>query len=83
VCGTSHPQAHHGAADLGEDAVMAGCCRAPGGWRATVMRLENTPDRHDGQWIRLTQHGFWTSDVHSVAELSRFLPLDALEPDHK
>jgi hypothetical protein len=47
------------------------------------MRLENTPDRHDGQWIRLTQHGFWTSDVHSVAELSRFLPLDALEPDHK
>jgi hypothetical protein len=76
-------------ADLREDAVMADCWRAsggcswraPGGWRVRVVRLEGTPNSRDGAWLRVTQFGFWTADVRSVAELSRFFPVDTLEPD--
>jgi hypothetical protein len=34
--------------------------RAPGGWRVRIVRLEGTPNRRDGTWLRVTQHGFWT-----------------------
>jgi hypothetical protein len=62
---------------------MPDSCRAPGGWTVEVVALSGTPDHRDGTWLRVTQHGFWTADVRSVAELSRFFPLDALEPDDR
>jgi hypothetical protein len=32
--------------------------RAPGGWTVQVVELTGTPDRHDGQWLRVCQYGF-------------------------
>jgi hypothetical protein len=60
---------------------MPDCYRAPGGWRVEVVRLEDTPDRHDGTWLRVTQFGWWTADLRSVVELERFFPLGELQED--
>jgi hypothetical protein len=46
-----------------------------------IVRLEGTPDHHDETWIRLTQHGWWTADIGSVAELAQWFPLAELEPE--
>jgi hypothetical protein len=42
------------------------------------MHLTGTGNR-DGQWLRVCQHGFWTADVKSVAELERFFDVADLE----
>jgi hypothetical protein len=55
--------------------------RAPGGWRVQIACLEGTPDHRDGTWIRVTQYGFWTADIRSVAELEQWFPLHSLERD--
>jgi hypothetical protein len=55
--------------------------RAPRGWRVTIVHLENTPNRRDGTWIRVTQHGVWTADLRSVAELERYFRLSELVED--
>lgn len=60
---------------------MAESWRAPGGWRVQIVRLEGTPDRRDGTWLRVTQFGWWAADVASVAELERFFPLTELLED--
>jgi hypothetical protein len=54
---------------------------AAGGWRVEIVTLEGTPNHCDGPWLRVTQHGFWTADVRSVAELERFFPLAELRED--
>lgn len=46
-----------------------------------IVRLENTPNHRDGCWYRITQHGFWTADVRTVAELERFFPIAELRED--
>lgn len=46
-----------------------------------VVGLTGTPDRHDGEWFRVTQYGSWVADVRTVAELARWFPLGDLEPD--
>lgn len=46
-----------------------------------VVRRENTPNHRDGTWLRVTQHGFWTADVRTVAEIERFFPLAELEEE--
>jgi hypothetical protein len=60
---------------------MADRWRAPGGWTVEIVHLSGTPNNRDGQWFRVCQHGFWTADVRTVAELERWFPLADLEPD--
>lgn len=60
---------------------MADHWRAPGGWTVEVVRLSGTPDNHDGEWLRVSQYGWWTADVRSVAELGQWFALADLEPD--
>jgi hypothetical protein len=55
--------------------------RAPGGWTVEVVQLTSTPDRHDGQWLRVKQYGIWTADVRTVGELAHFVDLAELEPE--
>jgi hypothetical protein len=78
---TDRALGHQQASDLGQDAGMADRWRAAGGWCVEIVRLEGTPDHHDGTWLRVTQHCVWTADVGSVAELEQFFPLGELEPD--
>ena len=40
-----------------------------------------TPDKRDGEWIRVRQHGFHVADVRSIAELEQWFPLDSLAQD--
>jgi hypothetical protein len=59
---------------------MAERWRAPGGWTVEVVRVTGTGS-HDGEWLRVCQHGYWTANVKTVAELERWFPLAELEPD--
>jgi hypothetical protein len=45
--------------DVRQDAFMPDRHRAPGGWTAQIIEPTGTPDRHDGQWMRVGRHGFW------------------------
>jgi hypothetical protein len=67
--------------DLRQHTCMADRWRAPGGWTVEVVRLSLTPDRHDGEWIRLKQFGAFHADVRTPAEVERWVPLADLEQD--
>jgi hypothetical protein len=58
---------------------MSGSWRAPGGWRVQIVRLEGARARPAGEWLRVTQYGWWTADVRTVAELEQWFPLAELE----
>jgi len=45
--------------------------RAAGGWTVEVICLAGTPDRHDGEWIRVRNCGFHVADVRRFADLER------------
>jgi hypothetical protein len=60
---------------------MAERWRAPGGFTVEVVRLSCTPDKTDGERLRLTQYGSWVADVRTVGELERWIDLADLEPD--
>lgn len=49
------------------------------GWTVEVVRLAATPDRHDGEWIRVRYFGYFVADVRRVADLERWFPLARLE----
>jgi hypothetical protein len=68
-------------ADLRQDGVMADRWRAPGGWTVEVVRLCGTPDKRDGEWLRVRHYGYHTADVRSIPELAQWFPLAELEPD--
>jgi len=51
------------------------------GWSVEVVHLTGTPGRHDGEWIRVRQHGAWITDVCSIAEIERWVSLADLEPE--
>jgi hypothetical protein len=55
--------------------------RTASGWSVEVVHLTATPDRHDGEWIRVAYFGWHVADVRDVAELERWFPLGDLEPD--
>jgi hypothetical protein len=55
--------------------------RTADGWSVETVRLSQTPNHHDGEWIRVRHLGFYVADLRSVAELARYFPLDELEPD--
>jgi hypothetical protein len=46
-----------------------------------VVRLSGTPDKRNGEWLRVRQYGYHTADVRSLAELERWFDLADLEPD--
>jgi hypothetical protein len=58
---------------------MADRWTAPGGWRVQIVHLEGTPGQPGGEWLRVTQYGWWTADMRTVAELERFFLLTELE----
>jgi hypothetical protein len=60
---------------------MADRWRAPGGWSVQVVDLSVTPDKRDGEWLRVSYRGWWVADVRSVAELEQWFPVADLEPD--
>jgi hypothetical protein len=72
--------------DLRQDGVMAADrYRTAGGWSIEVVRLIGTPDKHDGEWLRVCYYGYHVADVRTVAEIERWvclaeLKLDTLRP---
>jgi hypothetical protein len=60
---------------------MAPRGHAPGGWRLEVVHLELTPDRNNGERIRLTQYGSWVADMCSPSEVERYVPLAEFTED--
>ena len=60
---------------------MAERWRAPGGWTVEIVHLSVTPNRHDGEWLRVNQYGFWTADVRAPVELEQFFPVSDPKPD--
>lgn len=60
---------------------MADRYRTGDGWSVEVVNLTGTPDRHDGQWLRVYCCNYWVADVRSIAELEQWFPLADLEPD--
>src|SRR5258708_6382290 len=48
-------------------------------WSVEIVRLTGTPNKRDGEWIRLRQHGFYVADLRSVAELESYVALAELE----
>lgn len=50
-----------------------------GCWSVEVVRLAGTPDRHDGEWLRIRYFGWYVHDAHSVAELEHYVSLSELE----
>jgi hypothetical protein len=55
--------------------------RAPGGWTVEVIHLSGTPDKRDGEWIRVRYFGFHVADVRSVTDLGQWFALADLEPE--
>jgi hypothetical protein len=55
--------------------------RTKDGWSVEIVRLECTPDHHDGEWLRVCYFGYHVRDVRSVSELERYFPLAGLEPE--
>jgi hypothetical protein len=60
---------------------MAERYRTPSGYAVEAITLSGTPDHHDGEWLRVSFHGFHVADVRTVAELAQWFPLAELEPD--
>jgi hypothetical protein len=50
-----------------------------GCWSIEIVRLTGTPNKRDGEWIRIRQYGFYVTDLRSVAELERYVALAELE----
>jgi hypothetical protein len=68
--------------DLRQDACMGtDRYRTASGWTVEVVRLSGTPDKHDGEWLRVAYRGWHVADVRSVAEVERWVSLAELEPE--
>ncbi len=58
---------------------MADRYRTSDGWSVEVVRLACTPDRHDGEWLRIRHLGWYIRDTRSIAELEQYVSLADLE----
>lgn len=54
--------------------------RTRDGWSVEIVSLTETPDHHDGKWMRVTYFGSWVADVRTPEELAHYFPLAELEP---
>jgi hypothetical protein len=55
--------------------------RTPNGWAVEVVGLSATPDRNDGERLKVTYYGFFVAVVRTVAELEQWFALSELEPE--
>jgi hypothetical protein len=60
---------------------MAPKYRTKDGYTVEVVHLADTSGNHDGEWLRIRYHGYHVTDVRSIAELERYIPLRELEAD--
>ncbi len=51
------------------------------GWSVEAVRLTATPDRHDGEWLRVRYRGYYVADCASVSEVEQWVPLAQLDLD--
>src|SRR5690242_4393861 len=52
-----------------------------GRYTVETVQLTGTPDRHDGEWIRVRYCGFCLVDLRSIADLERYVALTDLVDD--
>ena len=55
--------------------------RTANGWAVEVIELRITPDRNDGERLKVTYCGSFVALVRTVAELETWFPLADLEPE--
>ena len=72
---------HTKLSDLRHHASMGDRYRTPDGWAVEVVGLSATPDRNDGERLKVTYCGFFVAVVRTVAELEQWFALSDLEPD--
>jgi hypothetical protein len=52
-----------------------------GRYTVETVQLSGTPDRHDGEWIRVRYCGFCLADVRKIPDLERYVALAELVDD--
>jgi hypothetical protein len=67
--------------DLRHHAGMGDRYRTADGWAVEVIALSATPDRNDGERLKVTYCGFFVALVRTVAELEQWFPVAELEPE--
>ncbi len=55
--------------------------RTADGWAVEVITLAATPDRNDGERLKVTYCGSFVALVRTAAELERWFSLTDLEPE--
>ena len=60
---------------------MADRYRTGDGWSVEVVRLTCTPDRHDGEWLRIRHLGYYIRDTRNIAVLEQYVSLADLQAD--
>jgi hypothetical protein len=65
--------------DLRQYDPMVGRWCTSDGWGVEIIVMTATPDRHDGEQFRISQHGFHVGYARTVAELEKWFDLAALE----
>lgn len=55
--------------------------RTADGWAVEVVELSATPDRNDGERLKVTYYGSFVDLVRTAAELEQWFPLTDLQPD--
>jgi hypothetical protein len=55
--------------------------RTQDGWAVEVVGLCATPDRNDGERLKVTYYGFFVALVRTVAKLEQWFALSDLEPE--
>jgi|HubBroStandDraft_6_1064221.scaffolds.fasta_scaffold303585_2 hypothetical protein len=55
--------------------------RTADGWAVEVVELSATPDRNDGERLKVTYYGSFVAVVRTVAELEQWFALSDLEPE--
>jgi hypothetical protein len=67
--------------DLRHYADMGDRYRTADGWAVEVIGLSDTPDRNDGERLKVTYCGFFVALVRTVAELEQWFSPADLEPE--
>jgi hypothetical protein len=67
--------------DLRHHAGMGDRYCTADGWAVEVVELSATPDRNDGERLKVTYCGFFVALVRTVAELEQWFPLADLQPE--
>jgi len=58
---------------------MAAHYKTEDGWSVEVVNLTCTPNKHDGEWIRVRHFGWYVADLRSVEALESYVALTELE----